>query len=127
MCIRDSRYGFEPGVIWRRDRLPTITVRANVYGEIQPATVTAQIEPSLAPVRAKLPPGFRLETGGTVEESAKGQRSVAAGVPLFVLVVLTILMVQLQNISRVVMAVSYTHLDVYKRQDLRLPASRSGG
>ncbi|HCK82095.1 MAG TPA: efflux RND transporter permease subunit [Candidatus Competibacter sp.] len=97
------RYGFEPGVVWRRDRLPTITVRANVYGNIQPATVTAQIEPLLAPIRAKLPAGFRLETGGTVEESAKGQSSVAAGVPLFVLVVLTILMVQLQNISRVIM------------------------
>ncbi|MBL8259592.1 MAG: efflux RND transporter permease subunit [Candidatus Competibacteraceae bacterium] len=99
------RYGFEPGVIWRRDRLPTITVRANVYGEIQPATVTAQIEPLLAPVRAKLPQGFRLETGGTVEESAKGQGSVAAGVPLFALVVLTILMIQLQNISRVIMVI----------------------
>ena len=97
------RYGFEPGVIWRRDRLPTITVRANVYGAIQPATVTAQIEPLLAPIRAALPEGFRLETGGTVEESAKGQKSVMVGMPLFVLVVLTILMVQLQSFSRVVM------------------------
>jgi len=96
-------YRFEPGVVWRRDRLPTITVRANVYGEIQPATVTAQIEPLLAPIRAKLPDGFRLETGGTVEESAKGQGSVNAGIPLFVLVVLTILMIQLQNFSRVLM------------------------
>jgi multidrug efflux pump len=99
------QYGFEPGVIWRRNRLPTITVRANVYGEIQPATVTARIEPLLAPIRAKLPEGFRLETGGTVEESAKGQGSVMAGIPLFVLVVLTVLMIQLQNISRVVMVV----------------------
>ncbi|MBL8251918.1 MAG: efflux RND transporter permease subunit, partial [Candidatus Competibacter sp.] len=97
------RYAFEPGVIWRRDRLPTITVRANVYGNIQPATVNAQIEPLLAPIRAKLPEGFRLETGGTVEESAKGQGSVNAGIPLFMLVVLSILMIQLQNLSRVVM------------------------
>ena len=76
------RYQFEPGVIWRRDRLPTMTVRANVYGTIQPATVTAQIEPLLDPIRAQLPEGFRLETGGAVEESAKGQDSVNAGIPL---------------------------------------------
>lgn len=56
--IARLRYDFEPGVIWRRNRLPTITVRANVYEEIQPATVTAQIEPLLAPVRAKLPEDF---------------------------------------------------------------------
>ncbi|CDI00990.1 putative efflux transporter causing drug resistance (Acr family) [Candidatus Competibacter denitrificans Run_A_D11] len=99
------QYRFEPGVIWRRDRLPTITVRANVYGTIQPATVTAQIEPLLAPIRAQLPAGFRLETGGTVEEAAKGQGSVNAGIPLFVLVVLTVLMIQLQSFSRVVLVV----------------------
>jgi len=99
------QYRFEPGVIWRRDRLPTITVRANVYGTIQPATVTAQIEPLLAPVRASLPEGFRLETGGAVEESAKGQKSVMVGMPLFVLVVLTVLMIQLQSFSRVVLVV----------------------
>ena len=99
------QYRFEPGVIWRRDRLPTITVRANVYGTIQPATVTAQIEPLLAPIRAQLPAGFRLETGGTGEEAAKGQGSVNAGIPLFVLVVLTVLMIQLQSFSRVVLVV----------------------
>ncbi len=97
------RYEFEPGVVWRRNRLPTITVRANVYGTIQPATVNAQIEPLLAPIRARLPDGFQLETGGSVEESAKGQGSVGAGMPMFVLVVLTVLMIQLRNFSRVVM------------------------
>ncbi|HCK81547.1 MAG TPA: multidrug transporter AcrB, partial [Candidatus Competibacteraceae bacterium] len=69
------------------------------------ATVTAQIEPLLAPIRAQLPAGFRLETGGTVEEAAKGQGSVNAGIPLFVLVVLTVLMIQLQSFSRVVLVV----------------------
>jgi multidrug efflux pump len=98
-------YGFEDGVIWRRNRLPTITVRANVYGNIQGNEVTAQIEPKLAPVRAELPPGYRLEVAGAVEESAKGASSVAAGAPLFILVVLAVLMVQLQSFSRVVMVV----------------------
>jgi multidrug efflux pump len=99
--IANLAYGLEEGVIWRRDRLPTITVRANVYGDIQAPVVTAQIEPLLAPLRARLPPGYRLETGGAAEESAKGGRSVAAGVPLFVVTVMTLLMLQLQNFSRV--------------------------
>ena len=93
-------YGFEEGVIWRRNRLPTITVRANVYGSIQAPVVTGQVLPTLEPIRAKLPPGYLLETGGAVEESAKGGASVAAGVPLFILAVLTALMLQLHSFSR---------------------------
>jgi multidrug efflux pump len=98
-------YGFEDGIVWRRDRLPTITVRANVYGNVQAPVVTAQIEPALASIRATLPPGYLLETGGAVESSAKGARSVAAGFPLFLLVVLTVLIVQLQSFARVAMVV----------------------
>jgi multidrug efflux pump len=103
--IATISYGFEDGIVWRRNRLPTITVRANVYGDIQAPAVTAQIEPTLAAIKASLPPGYRLETGGAVEDSAKGQKSVAAGFPLFFLVVLTVLMIQLQSFSRVAMVV----------------------
>jgi multidrug efflux pump len=98
-------YGFEDGIIWRRDRLPTVTVRANVYGAIQAPAVTAQIVPELEPIKASLPPGYRIDTGGAVEDSAKGQASVMAGMPLFVAVVLTILMLQLQSFQRVLMVV----------------------
>ncbi len=93
-------YSLEEGVVWRRNRLPTITVRANVYGDVQAPAVTAAISPLLDPIRAKLPPGFRLETGGATEESEKGGRSVAAGLALFIAVVITLLMLQLQSISR---------------------------
>ena len=96
-------YGFEDGVLWHRNRLPTVTVRADLYGRELPATVVAQLAPSLAPIRAALPPGYLLETGGTVEDSGKGMRSVAAGVPLFVLVVTTLLMLQLRSLPRVAM------------------------
>ena len=98
-------YGFEEGVIWRRNRLPTITVRANVYGSIQAPVVTAQVLSTLTPIRAKLPPGYLLETGGAAEESAKGGESVAAGVPLFILAVLTALMLQLHSFSRTFLVV----------------------
>jgi multidrug efflux pump len=98
-------YGFEDGIIWRRNRLPTVTVRANVYGAIPAPEVTAQILPRLAPIKADLPPGYRIETGGAVEDSAKGQASVMAGMPLFIVVVLTVLMLQLQSFQRVLMVV----------------------
>jgi multidrug efflux pump len=98
-------YGFEDGIIWRRNGLPTVTVRANVYGNIQGPAVTAQIEPLLAPLRTALPPGYAIETGGAVEDSAKGQKSVMAGMPLLALVVLTVLVLQLQSFSRVAMVV----------------------
>ena len=96
-------HDFEPGLIWRRDRLPTITVRANLYGRTQPATVVDRLQPRIAEIAARLPAGYTLATGGSVEESGKGSASVAAGMPIFVLVVVTILMLQLQRVSQVVM------------------------
>jgi len=101
--IATISYGFEDGIVWRRNRLPTVTVRANVYGAVQAPVVAAQIEPTLAAIKASLPPGYSLETGGAVEESARGQKSVAAGIALFLLVVLTVLIVQLQSFARVTM------------------------
>ena len=101
--IGHVKYGFEPGLIWRRDRLPTITVRGNLYGKIQPATVVDRIKPEIEAIQASLPEGYRIATGGSVEESAKGSSSVVAGIPLFILAVITILMIQLQSVSRVVM------------------------
>ena len=104
--IATIQYGIEEGVIWRRNRMPNITIRANVYGsDMQPPAVTDQISPRLDAVRAKLPPGYFLETGGAVEEAGKGAKSVAAGVPLFIVVVLTILMLQLQSFQRVLIVV----------------------
>ncbi len=98
--IAHLEYGLEEGVLWRRNRLPTVIVRGDVYGQIQPPTVTAQVNAELDEIRAKLPYGYLLELGGTVEDSARGQKSVAAGVPLFIITVLTLLMIQLKSFSR---------------------------
>jgi multidrug efflux pump len=103
--IARIHYELEEGVIWRRDRLPTITVRADIYGATQPATVTARLEPRLDAGRATLPAGYFIQVGGAVEESAKGGASIAAGIPLFVLTVLTVLMLQLQSFQRVALVV----------------------
>ncbi len=92
---------FEEGVIWRRNRVPSITVRAHLRGDLQAPVVSAQIEEKLGNIKANLPLGVTVETGGAVEESAKGGASVAKGAPLFLVVVLTLLILQLQSFSRV--------------------------
>jgi multidrug efflux pump len=101
--IATLEYGFEEGIIWHRDRVPTMTVRADIYDGTQPATVVAQIAPLLDPIRAALPYGYSIEAGGTVEDSARGQDSIKAGMSLFLFVVFTLLMLQLRSFSRSVM------------------------
>jgi len=101
--IARLEFAMEDGIIWHRNRLPTITVRADIADESAPPTITAQILPSLEGIRAALPSGYLLETGGTVEDSNRGSKSVAAGMPLFLLVVMTLLMLQLKSFRRAFM------------------------
>ncbi|MDP2828019.1 MAG: efflux RND transporter permease subunit [Sulfuricellaceae bacterium] len=103
--IATLRYGQEEGLIWKRNRVPTITVRADIYNGMQAPAVTGQLEPKMDKIRAALPLGYRLETGGAVEESAKANLSINAGMPLFVIAVFTLLMMQLQSFSRVIIVV----------------------
>ncbi|TWI10359.1 efflux RND transporter permease subunit [Aerolutibacter ruishenii] len=101
--VATLEYGFEEGIIWHRDREPTMTVRADIYDGTQPATVAAQISPTLDPIRATLPYGYSIKVGGTVEDSARGQNSIRVGMPLFLFAVFTLLMLQLRSFSRSVM------------------------
>ncbi len=101
--VATLEYGFEEGIIWHRNRLPTVTVLADIYDKAQPATLVKQILPSLQGIRAKLPDGYLLEVGGTVEDAERGQKSVNAGMPLFIVVVLSLLMIQLRSFSRTLM------------------------
>lgn len=96
---------FEDGVIWRRDRLPTIAVRGDPVGKIQPDTIIAAIAPQVAQFKAQLPPGFRLEVGGPVESSAKANAAIGASWPLIVITTLSLLMLQLGSFSRSVLVV----------------------
>ncbi len=96
-------YVFEDGIIWHRNRLPTVTVRADIGDGSQALDVVQQILPTLKSIRAELPHGYLLETGGTVEDSARGQDSIKAGMPLFLIVVATLLMLQLRSFSRAAM------------------------
>ena len=101
--IATLSYGFEEGLIWRRNREPTITVQGDIVGNIQAPVVSSQIEPKLAPIRAKLPPGYRLEMGGAVEESARGQDSVNAVMPVMLLTIVTLLMIHLHSMQKTIL------------------------
>ncbi len=93
-------YGLEPPLIWRRQRLPTVTVQADVVPGIEATTVVKQLEPAIAAFRAKLPPGYSVVAGGVIEDSAKAQASIFVVFPLMVLLMTTILMVQLMSFQR---------------------------
>jgi multidrug efflux pump subunit AcrB len=97
------RYGLEESTIWRRDRLPTITVQADVAKGIKADTVIGQLAKSMDEVRAQLPPGYRLEIGGLASESAKGQSSIMAVVPVMTIVMLFILMIQLHSTQKLLL------------------------
>ncbi|MGY8630923.1 efflux RND transporter permease subunit [Bradyrhizobium sp. 14AA] len=103
-------YDQEFPLIWRRDRVPTLTVRAAIPDTVLPETVVNTLAPAIAKLRTTLPPSYDVVVGGTVEESRKSQASVMAVVPVMLLVMFTVLMVQVQSFPRLLMVVSVTPL-----------------
>jgi multidrug efflux pump subunit AcrB len=97
------RYGLEWPIVERRNRTPFIIARADVADGVQPPVATEHVMPAIERIRAALPAGYSLETGGTIEESAKGQSAVNAVLPFSVLVTLALLAVQLRNLRQVAM------------------------
>jgi multidrug efflux pump subunit AcrB len=93
----------EDGIRWRRDRLPTITVRAALPDSVQPPDVSAALMKQLQPLIARLPAGYSIEAGGAIEESAKSQASINAKMPLMAIAWLLLLMIQLQHVGRMVL------------------------
>jgi multidrug efflux pump subunit AcrB len=87
-------------LIWRRDRVPTLTVQADVANNALPESVVSELAPRVEQLKASLSAPYRIEVGGTVEESAKSQASVIEVVPLMLLLMITFLMIQLQSFSR---------------------------
>ncbi len=93
-------------LIWRRDRVPTLTVQADVASGELPEAVNAALAPAIATLNASLPASYRIEVGGTAEESAKSQASVIAVVPVMLFLMVTFLMMQLQSFSRLFLVLS---------------------
>lgn len=103
-------YGQEYPIVWRRDRKPTVTVQADVAPGIQAATVEQALAPKIEALADSLPTGYRIATGGSVEESTKAQTSVFLALPLMLLLTFTVLMIQLQSFSGLLLVLSVAPL-----------------
>lgn len=90
----------EPPILWRRNQESLLTVRGDVVDGVQPPDVSNRIYAKLANLRANLPPGYRIEQGGGVEESAKANKALFAVFPFMIMVMLTLLMLQVQNFRK---------------------------
>src|SRR3954468_24486089 len=101
--IAKIEYSHEEPIIWRRNRDMAITGRGDVVDGVQAPDVTNQIWPKLQQIRDSLPPAYRIERGGAFEESEKGNASIFVLFPLMVIVMLTLLMIQLQSFSRLLL------------------------
>jgi multidrug efflux pump len=102
--VAEITFDFEPGVMWREGRQYAITVQGDVAEGLQGATVSNQIWPQLEALQKRMPDAYRVQVAGAVEESSKGQGSIAAGVPLMLFITFTLLMLQLQSFSRSLLA-----------------------
>ena len=108
--IASVEYGQEYPIVWRRDRRPAVTVQADVMPGKQAATVVDALAPKIAALNERLPGGFHIDVGGSVEESRKAQKSVAAVLPLMLVLTLTVLMIQLQSFNRLFLVLSVAPL-----------------
>jgi multidrug efflux pump subunit AcrB len=109
-AIADISFELEQPIIWRRDRQPTITLQASVVGGLQPATLVDELRPAVARFAAGLPANYSIAVGGTVEESAKGERPIIDVVPLMLFLMATILMLQLQSFQKLFLVTSVAPL-----------------
>ncbi|MBN9015062.1 MAG: efflux RND transporter permease subunit, partial [Rhizobiales bacterium] len=101
--IAKVEYAHEEPILWRRNRDMAITVRGDIVDGVQAPDVSNAIWAKLKPIRDSLEPGYRMEMGGAIEESAKGNASIFVLFPLMVVVMLTLLMIQLQSFSRLLL------------------------
>ncbi|WP_298424442.1 efflux RND transporter permease subunit [Rhodoblastus sp.] len=110
--VANFSFGLEQPTIWRRSRLPTITIKVAVTDSVQPATVVGELEPGVKKFADALPPEYKVEVGGAVEESAKAQGPINAVMPLMLFIMATILMIQLQSFSKLFLVFAVAPLAV---------------
>jgi multidrug efflux pump subunit AcrB len=104
--VADIGVVLEPGIQWRRDRLPSITVRGTIPDHLQSNDVSKAIFARLAPLRAELSAGYRIELQGAVEEAGKSQASINEKMPIMLMVILVLLMIQLHHFGKTLMVLA---------------------
>ncbi|WP_248805409.1 efflux RND transporter permease subunit [Pseudomonas sp. MWU13-2100] len=110
LAFATVRYELEQPLVWRRDRLPTITLKSGVRGHLQPTDLVKQLKPAIDKFSAGLPAGYKVVTGGTVEESGKAQGPIAKVVPLMLFLMATFLMIQLHSVQKMFLVASVAPL-----------------
>ncbi|MBX8499330.1 efflux RND transporter permease subunit [Pseudomonas lijiangensis] len=110
MAFATLSYEQEQPLVWRRDRLPTITLKANVIGHLQPAALVKQLQPQVKAFTDQLPVRYSVATGGAVEASARSQGPILKVVPLMLLLVASFLMIQLHSVKKLMLVVSVVPL-----------------
>ena len=110
LAFATVRYELEQPLIWSRDRIPTLTLKASVRGSMQPTDLVKVLKPEVDKFAANLPEGYNVQTGGTVEQSAKAQGPIAKVVPLMLFLMATFLMIQLQSVHKMFLVVSVAPL-----------------
>ncbi|KFE46550.1 efflux RND transporter permease subunit [Pseudomonas syringae] len=110
LAFATVRYEMEQPLVWRRDRKPTITVKAAVADDMQPTDLVKQLKPDIDKFSAGLPVGYKVATGGTVEESSKAQGPIASVVPLMIFLMATFLMIQLHSVQKMFLVASVAPL-----------------
>ncbi|MFL6949815.1 MAG: efflux RND transporter permease subunit [Xanthobacteraceae bacterium] len=98
--IARLHYEYEEPILWRRNRDIVLTARADIVDNVQAPDVTSEILPQLKPIKDALPYGYRIETGGAIEESAKANAALVAVFPVMAIAMLSLLMIQVQSFSR---------------------------
>jgi multidrug efflux pump subunit AcrB len=99
-------------LIWRRDRMPTLTVQAETKDGVLPASAVEHMKEKITEMKRQLPTGYKIVEGGSVEESAKGQASILAVFPIMIVLMLTVLMIQMQKFSHLFLVCSVAPLGV---------------
>lgn len=104
--VATLNWGVDDPVIWRRQRLSYITVQTDIAPGQRAESVSLQLAPDVAAMRASLPAGYGIEEGGVAAESDKGNGSVFALLPVTICAMLVLLMIQLQRFSGMLLALS---------------------
>jgi multidrug efflux pump subunit AcrB len=94
---------YEDPVLKRRNRTPYLSVNSEIVQGAQPPDVTFEIWPALEELNKTLPQGYRIEIGGTIEESAKAQGSIQALMPIMVILMITLIMLMMRSFSGTLM------------------------
>ncbi len=126
-AIANFRYELEQPVVYRRSRIPTITVAAGIIDKTMPDTIVKDLAPAIKTFADKLPSGYQIQIAGTVEESGKSQGPIAAVVPLMLFVMATILMIQLQSFQRLFLVVAVAPLGLIGVVAALLPSGKPLG